>query len=54
MSESGCVMKTIIIAAVCIGVASLSAIACSGGGSCGDKGEKGKDAPKESLTQPVK
>ncbi len=46
------VMKTILIAAVCVGVASLSAIAgtCPGGG-CGDKGkgEKGKEAPKESA-----
>jgi hypothetical protein len=45
-------MKTILIATVCLGVATLSAIAgtCPGGG-CGDKakGEKGKDAPKESL-----
>ncbi len=46
-------MKTILIAAVCVGVASLSAIAgtCPGGGcgDKGDKGEKGKDAPKESA-----
>ncbi|MEX1118338.1 MAG: hypothetical protein WEB60_06030 [Terrimicrobiaceae bacterium] len=50
-------MKTILIAAVCVGVASLSAIAgtCPGGG-CGDKGkgdkgkgDKGKEAPKESA-----
>jgi hypothetical protein len=40
-------MKTILIATVLVGVASLSAIAgsCPGGG-CGDK-EKGKETPKE-------
>lgn len=44
-------MKTILIAAVCVGVASLSAIAGPCGDKCGDKakGEKGKDAPKESA-----
>jgi len=42
-------MKTILIAAVCVGVASLSAIAGTCGDKCGDKGEKGKDAPKESA-----
>lgn len=47
-------MKTIIIAAVCVGVATLSAFAGGSCSGCGDKGkdggDKGKDAPKESLT----
>lgn len=47
-------MKTILIATICFGIASLSAIAGSCGGCCGgkDKGDKdkGKEAPKESLT----
>ncbi|GAB4171081.1 MAG: hypothetical protein Fur0032_10150 [Terrimicrobiaceae bacterium] len=57
MTELGRVMKTLLITALCVSVASLSAIAgsCPGGG-CGDK-EKGKDkdkeAPKESVQSVV-
>ncbi len=54
MADGGRVMKTIIIAAVCVGVATLSAFAGGSCSGCGDKGkdggDKGKDAPKESLT----
>lgn len=51
MGELDRVMKTILIATVLVGVASLSAIAgsCPGGG-CGDK-EKGKETPKETPKQ---
>lgn len=50
-------MKKLIIAASILAVGSLSAFAGSGGcnGDCGDKakGDKGKEAPKESAVTHV-